>query len=141
MTAQTLLDAYALIALVRKEKVWQVLDAITDMGLSSTTPNALAEALQVLRLRKTGLTSSEIVELLKLKGVQVEPLIEDDGIKAAYLCKIVDEHNAKNKISVNLSLGDVTLLAVGKRLECIVVFSDHAWELLNLPGIRLKPFR
>ena len=141
MTAQTLLDASALVALVRKEKGWQVLDAIIDMGLSSTTPNALAEALQVLRLRKTGITSSEIVELLKLKGVQVEPLIEDDGIEAAYLYKIVDEYSAKSKITMSLSLGDVTLLAVGKRLECIVVFSDHAWALLNLPGIRLMPFR
>ena len=141
MTAQTLLDASALVALVRKEKGWQVLDAITDTGLSATTPNALAEALQVLRLGKTGISSSEIVELLKLKGVQVEPMIEDDGIEAACLYKEVDEHNAKSKISVSLSLGDVTLLAVGKRLECIVVFSDHTWELLNLPGIRLMPFR
>jgi PIN domain nuclease of toxin-antitoxin system len=141
MPVATLLDASALVALVRKEKGWQTLDAITNTGLSTTTPNALAETLQILRLKNTGISSTEVVDLLKLKGVQVIPMIEEDGIEAAYLYKIVDDHNAKGKIKVNISLGDVTLLAVGKRLQSIVVFSDHAWELLILPGITLKPFR
>jgi hypothetical protein len=33
------------------------------------------------------------------------------------------------------------LLAVGKRLGTVVVFSDNEWELIDLPGIKVLPFR
>ena len=141
MPVYNLLDDTALVALIRRERGWEALDAITNSGSSKTTPNALAEALQILRLKKTGISSAEAVEFLKLKEIRVIPIIEDDGIEAAYIYKKVDEHNSRSKLKVNVSLGDVTLLAVGKRLQSIVVFSDHAWELLNLPSISLMPFR
>lgn len=141
MPQESLLDASALLALILREPGWKVIDAIAEMGLALTTPIALAETLEICRQKQTGISRDEIRTLLGLKNIQVVSVIEEDAVEAGYIYKKAAEHNAKGKRQIQVSLADVMLLAVGKRLDALVVFSDHEWELIDLPGIRILPFR
>ena len=137
----SLLNASALVALILRENGWRTVDAIVESGLAITTPNALAETFEICRQKETGISQDEVRQLLNLKNVQVVPLVEEDAVEAGYIYKKAAEHNSKSKKQIRVSLADVTLLAAGKRLEAVVVFSDNAWELIDLPGIEVRPFR
>lgn len=141
MPHSSLLDGSALVALVLRENGWRTVDVIVDSGLALTTPNALAETFEICRQKNTGISQDEILQLLKLKNVQVVPLVEEDAVEAGFIYRKAAEHNLKSLAQIHISLADVTLLAVGKRLNAIVVFSDNAWELIDLPGIEVRPFR
>ncbi|MEK6648133.1 MAG: PIN domain-containing protein [Actinomycetota bacterium] len=141
MPRTSLLDASALVALILRENGWRTVDAIVESGLALTTPNALAETFEICRHKKTGISQDEIRQLLNLKNVQVVPLVEEDVVEAGFIYKKAAEHNSKSQAQIHISLADVTLLAVGKRLDAIVVFSDNTWELIDLPGIEVRPFR
>ena len=137
----SLLNASALIALILREPGWKVIDAIAESGLALTTPIALAETLEICRQKQTGISRDEIRTLLNLKNIQVVTVIEEDAVEAGYIYKKAAEHNAKSKRQIRVSLADVMLIAVGKRLDALVVFSDNEWELIDLPGIKVLPFR
>lgn len=141
MPQESLLDASALLALILRESGWKVIDAIAESGLALTTPIALAETLEICRQKQTGISREEIRTLLSLKNIQVVTVIEEDAVEAGYIYKKAAEHNAKSKRQIYISLADVMLLAVGKRLDALVVFSDNEWELIELPGIKVLPFR
>lgn len=141
MPRNSLLDASALVALILREHGWRTVDVIADSGLALTTPNALAETFEICRQKKTGISQDEIRQLLMLKNVQVVPLVEEDAVEAGFIYRKAAEHNSKIMTQIHTSLADVTLLAVGKRLNAVVVFSDNAWELIDLPGIEVRPFR
>lgn len=141
MPHSSLLDASALVALVLRENGWRTVDVIVDSGLALTTPNALAETFEICRQKNTGISQDEIRQLLSLKNVQVVPLVEEDAVEAGFIYRKAVEHNSRSLAHIHISLADVTLLAVGKRLNAIVVFSDNAWELIDLPGIEVRPFR
>jgi len=141
MPRTSLLDASALVALILREPGWKTVDTITESGLALTTPIALVETFEICRQKKTGISQDEIRNLLSLKGLQITPVVEEDAIEAGYIYKKAAEHNSKSKKQIRVSIADVTLLAVGKRLEAIVVFSDNEWELIDLPGIEVHPFR
>lgn len=137
----SLLDASALVALILRETGWKTIDAIVESGLALTTPIALTETFEICRQRKTGISQDEIRKLLSLKSIQITPVVEEDAMEAGYIYRKAAEHNSKSKKQIRVSLADVTLLAVGKRLEAVVVFSDNEWELIDLPGIEVRPFR
>lgn len=141
MPRSSLLDASALVALVLREHGWRTIDVIADSDLALTTPNALVETFEICRRKNTGISQDEIRQLLNLKNVQVVPLLEEDAVGAGFIYRKAAEHNSKSLEKIHISLADVTLLAVGKRLKAIVVFSDNAWELIDLPGIEILPFR
>ena len=141
MPQESLLDASALLALILRESGWKVIDAIAESGLALTTPIALAETLEICRQKQTGISREEIGTLLSLKNIQVVTVIEEDAVEAGYIYKKAAEHNAKSKRQIRVSLADVMLIAVGKRLDALVVFSDNEWELIDLPGIKVLPFR
>lgn len=137
----SLLDASALVALILREPGWKTVDTITESGLALTTPIALTETFEICRQKNTGISQDEIRNLLSLKGLQIVPVVEEDAIEAGYIYRKAAEHNSKSKKQIRVSLADVILLAVGKRLEAVVVFSDNEWELIDLPGIEVRPFR
>lgn len=141
MPRNSLLDASALVALILREPGWKTVNAIAESGLAMTTPIALTETFEICRQRKTGISQDEIRKLLDLKGLRIISVIEEDATEAGYIYKKAAEHNSKSKRQIRVSLADVTLLAVGKRLEAVVVFSDNEWELIDLPGIEVRPFR
>lgn len=141
MPQESLLDASALLALILREPGWKVIDAIAESGLALTTPIALAETLEICRQKQICISRDEIQILLSLKNINVVPVVEEDAVEAGYIYKKAAEHNVKSKRQIHVSLADVMLLAVGKRLETLVVFSDNEWELIDLPGVRVLPFR
>ncbi|MBF8252316.1 MAG: hypothetical protein HW379_658 [Actinobacteria bacterium] len=141
MPHESLLDASALVALILREPGWKVVDAITESGLALSTPIALTETFEICRRKKTGISQDEVRTLLSLKNIQIISVVEEDAIEAGYIYKKVKEYNLKSKRQIRASLADVMLLAVGKRLGTIVVFSDNEWELIDLPGIKVLPFR
>lgn len=141
MSHISLLDASALVALILREPGWKTVDSIAESGLALTTPIALAETFEICRLKKTGISQDEIRKFLELKNVQTVPVVDEDATEAGYIYKKAADHNSKSKAKIHVSLADVFLLAVGKRLNAIVVFSDNAWELIDLPGIEVRPFR
>lgn len=137
----SLLDASALIALILREPGWKVVDAIAETGLALTTPIALIEVFEFCRRRKTGISQDEIRTLLELKSIRVVSVVVEDATEAGYIYKKAAEHNLNSKRKIRVSLADVMLLAVGKRLGAVVVYSDNEWELIDLPGISVLPFR
>jgi PIN domain nuclease of toxin-antitoxin system len=141
MSRISLLDASALVALILREPGWKTVDLIADSGLALTTPTALAETFEICRLKKTGISQDEIQNLLELKNVRLVPVVDEDATEAGYIYRKAADHNTRSKAKIQVSLADVILLAVGKRLNAIVIFSDNAWELLDLPGIEIRPFR
>lgn len=141
MPRTSLLDASALVALILREPGWKTVDLIAESDLALTTPIALTETFEICRLKQTGISQDEIRKFLELKNVQVVPVVEEDALEAGYVYKKAADHNLKSKAKIQVSLADVVLLAVGKRLNAIVVFSDNAWELIDLPGIEIRPFR
>jgi PIN domain nuclease of toxin-antitoxin system len=141
MPHESLLDASALVALILREPGWKVVDAITESGLALSTPIALTETFEICRRKKTGISQDEVRTLLSLKNIQIISVVEEDAIEAGYIYKKVKEYNLKSKRQIRASLADVMLLAVGKRLGTVVVFSDNEWELIDLPGIKVLPFR
>lgn len=141
MPQDSLFDASALLALIFRESGWKVIDAIAETGMALTTPLALAESFEICRRKKTGISQDEVRTLLSLKNIQIISVVEEDAVEAGYIYKKAAEHNAKSKRKIHVSLADVMLLAVGKRLDALVVFSDNEWELIDLPGIKVLPFR
>ena len=141
MSRISLLDASALVALILREPGWKTVDLIAESGQALTTPLALAETFEICRLKMTGISQDEIRKLLELKNVQVASVVGEDAAEAGYIYKKAADHNSKSKAKIHVSLADVILLAVGKRLNAIVIFSDNAWELIDLPGIEIRPFR
>lgn len=141
MFKESLLDASALIALILREPGWKVIDEIAESGSALTTPIALTETFEICRRKGTGISQDEIGTLLSLKNIQVVSVVEEDAVEAGYIYKKAADHNLKSKKQIHVSLADVTLLAVGKRLGAVVVFSDNEWELIDLPGIAVLPFR
>jgi ribonuclease VapC len=138
---QVVLDASALVALIRKERGWQTISTILASGAAVTTPTGLAETLDICRRRGVGRTRSELGEFLALLGLGVEPLVADDATEMAFILERAALRTTANSYGDEISLGDVCCLAVGRRLDAIVVSSDNAWESLELPGIEILPFR
>lgn len=132
------LDASALVALLRREKGWQAVEKIIESGNAVTSPTGLAETFDICRNKKSGMSHTEIWESLSLIGLRVEPLVEEDAIEIAF---ILEQADSANKNLGSLSLGDAVCLALGRRLEAVVVASDSFWEILDIPGIKVIPFR
>lgn len=135
------LDASALIALLRREKGWQAVEKIIESGNAVTSPTGLAETFDICRNRKTGMSHTEIWEALSLIGLRVEPIIEQDAAEMAFLLEQADSVSKTKKNSGSLSLGDAVCLALGRRLGAVIVASDNFWEILDIPGVQIVPFR
>ena len=141
----TVLDASALVALIRGESGWETVEQVARTGASRVTATGLAETLIVLRRKGYRASSEEIVRDIHALGIAVEPVTEEDAAEMAFLSGEVEKLRARNARGANqigmLSLGDSACLAVAKRLGAIAVVSDGTWELLGPVGITIMPFR
>ena len=136
-----ILDASALVALLCKEKGWQIIDKILRSKDAVTTPTGLAETFNICKRKNTGLSRTEIYEYLISLGLKVEPLIEEDALEIAFILERAALLPLNNPKSHSLSLADAACLALGRRLGGVVVFSDNFWEELDIPGIAISSFR
>jgi len=139
---KAILDASAIVALVRRERGWEVIRQIITAGTGATTPTGLGEALITCSRRGYRGTRSELADDLRELGLVVVPLIEEDGEEIAYLLERSDALAVKGGISRgSLSLGDAACLAVAHRMDVVAVVSDGTWEILEVPGLKVRPFR
>lgn len=139
---KAILDASAIVALVRKERGWEVVRHLVASGVAATTPTGLGEALITCSRRGYRGSRSELADDLRELGLVVEPLIEQDGEEIAILLERSDELAAwDGKPRGSLSLGDAACLAVARRLDVVAVVSDGTWEILAVPGLKVRPFR
>jgi ribonuclease VapC len=137
--AVAVLDASAVVALVRKEKGHGVIQQVVEAG-ALVASTGLAEALIVCRRLGHNRTSADLAADLTALGLEVEPVTDEDAIEMDYLTRVSDEAKAENPKIGALSLGDVACLAVARRLDLKVVASDGTWELLDL-DVDVLPFR
>lgn len=134
------LDASALVAIVGRELGWPIVEKVLKTGRAIATPIALAEVFSVTR-RKFGMNRSEVFALLTGLGLSIEPLIEQDAEEIDFILEKANQAAKQSGGSRQLSIADAACLAVGRRLDAKVVFSDSYWERIDLPGIQITPFR
>lgn len=108
-------------------------------GSAATTPTGLAEALTICRRKGHKQSREELSNGLRDIGLAIEPIIEEDAVEIAFLLAKSDELRTEKVGS--LSLGDATCLAVAHRIDATAVMSDGTWETLDVPGLKIKPFR
>lgn len=138
-TKKAVLDASALVAVVLKERGHDVLTTILTAGSATTTPTGLAEALTICRRNGHKQSREELSNGLFDIGLTVEPIVAEDAVEIAFLLAKSDELRTKKVGS--LSLGDAACLAVARRLDAMAVMSDGTWEVLDIPGLAIMPFR
>ena len=116
----------------------------TDHCLWSTChhPTGLGEALITCSRRGYQGTRADLANDLRALGLMVEPLIEEDGEEIAFLLERSDALAAKDeKPRGSLSLGDAACLAVAHPMDVVAVVLDGTWEILEIPGLKVRPFR
>lgn len=134
------LDASALIAIIAKEGGWKTVNKILETGNSVATPIALAETFQVAR-RKYGFSSDEVRSALFGLGLGIEAIVDEDAEEIAFIQERAEIASARIGANRKLSMADAACLALGKRLSARVIFSDSFWEIIDLAGIEVLPFR
>ena len=144
-STQAILDASAIVALVRRERGSDTVRKLISAGVASTTPTGLAEALITCHRKGYRGTRQQLADDLHELGLVVEPIVEADAVEMAHLLERSDERVAGQGMRTGtvgrLSLGDVACLAVARRLDAAAVVSDGTWELLEIPGLKVFPFR
>ena len=144
-TSRAVLDASAIVALVMRERGADVIVKLIEAGVATTTPTGLAEALITCRRKGYNSSHDDLVDDLRNLGLTIEPLVEADASEMAFLLARSDEIAARDKSKAQkagkLSLGDVACLAVAQRLGASAVVSDGTWELLDVRGLQVLPFR
>ena len=136
-----LLDASALVVLILKQKGWPAVENILQTGKAVATVTGLAEAFNLCRIRKTGLSRTGIWSDLESLGLAIEPLKAEDAVEIAFLQEYAEKETKKLNHSGSLSLGDASCLAVAKRLGAVVVASDGFWDLLTIEGVEIFHLR
>lgn len=134
------LDASALIAIIAKEGGWKTVNKILATGNAVATPIALAETFQVAK-RKFGFRSDEVRSALVGLGLGIEDIVDVDADEIAFIQERASIAAAKIGANRQLSMADAACLALGKRLGARVIFSDSFWEIIDLAGIKVLPFR
>jgi PIN domain nuclease of toxin-antitoxin system len=138
--ARAVLDASALVAFFHREKGHEVVAKIIDGG-AVVTSTGVAEALATCRRKHHPKNRDELLLIISQLGVSIEPVNEEDAAEMAYFLAASDDAAEKEPRRGRLSLGDAACLAVATRLELPAVMSDATWEVLNVHGVRILPFR
>jgi len=122
------LDASALLALLRREKGYEKVAAV--VAVSKVSAVNLAEAGS--NLASAGATSVHMQAQLDSLGVDVVPFDEEQAIETARLRPLTR--------SLGLSLGDRACLALARTLRLPAMTTDRAWSDLNI-GIQVALIR
>ena len=111
-----------------------------ETGRAVTTPIAIAEVFQVSK-HKFGVKAEEVRNALVGLGLRIEALVDEDADEIAFIQERAEIAAAKIRAKRQLSMADAACLALGKRLGASVIFSDFFWEIIDLAGIKVLPFR
>jgi PIN domain nuclease of toxin-antitoxin system len=137
--AVAVLDASAVVALVMRERGFEVVRRVVTAG-AVVASTGMTETLATCRRKGHRRTSDDLMADLIELGIRVEPLIEDDCLEMDFLLRRSDQERARNPELGALSLGDVACIAIARRLKLPVVASDGTWELLDV-GVTILAFR
>ena len=80
--AKFVVDASAVVALVRRESGWRKVDWSLKAGAKIASTN-LAEAVTILKRRGNTRPTNELIENLAGLGLRVEDVVADDASRAA----------------------------------------------------------
>lgn len=126
---RVLLDASALIALIKKEKGFQVVEDVLAHSAISTVN--FSEFISTLA--REGI-SSEDTDLL-IENIVPEIILFDYSI-SVITGKLVTITKSKG-----LSLGDRACIATALQFDLLVYTTDTVWEELDIPNLKLKLIR
>ena len=85
--------------------------------------------------------SDEVRNALVGLSLKIEEIVADDADEIAFILERAEIASAKIGSKRALSMADAVALALGKRLGATVIFSDSFWEIIDLAGIKVLPFR
>ena len=122
------LDASALLALLRREKGYEKVEAV--VAVSKVSAVNLAEAGSYLA--SAGATPVHMQAQLDSLGVDTVPFDEEQAIETARLRPLTR--------SLGLSLGDRACLALARTLQLPAMTTDRAWSELDI-GVQVALIR
>lgn len=131
---KVVLDASAVVAWARQEPGYEVVDRV--LAHAVVPASALAESLYVLQELGHRLPIDQMRLALLDLGVRVEPLVDEDAVRAAELVAASRRTPGKD----SLSLGDGLCIATAERLGLTVTGGDSFWETCDLK-VAYLPFR
>jgi len=123
------LDASAVLAFVLDEHAGDTVRKLLPVGIIPA-PN-LTEVLYRAQERGYRNTPQALYTLLLETGLAVEPLTEDDAVRAAELIA-ASRATRNNRDDPSLSLGDGLCCAVAERLNLALTGGDAHWSTLDL---------
>ncbi len=143
MSQEALFDTSALIALFRRERGWQTLKVLADTGNCATSAIAFVEMLRAFRNPRINrpLTAIDAKHFLQAQQISILDFPQESAMATEVVLNAIRERNQLATEKINLSLGDVSLIALGITTSRAIVFSDRAWESLDIPGVKMLAFR
>jgi ribonuclease VapC len=128
------LDASAVLAWVLKE---QGRDVVAKLLPRSVIPaSVLVETLYRAHDKGHKMSAAELRSSVVAMGVSVEPLLDDDTVRAAEL--IIASHTGTHRQAGSLSLGDGLCIATAERLNLPLIGNDRFWSSSEAQGIGIK---
>jgi PIN domain nuclease of toxin-antitoxin system len=124
-----LLDTSAIIALIKKEKGYQVVDDILATSAISTVN--FSEL--IAALAREGVSAEDIDSITENIIPDIIPFDHETSIVAG---KLITTTNSKG-----LSLGDRACIATALQLDLPVYTADKIWAELDIPNFKLKLIR
>lgn len=134
-TRKVVLDASAVLAYVLQERGWATVEKMLPVAVIPA-PN-MAEAIFIAISRGWAGTADQLFDSLLSTGLEVEPLLPGDSIRAA---ELMGQSRGDGHQGGTLSLGDGLCLSVAERLNLYVAGGDQAWSTLDLE-VEFYPFR
>ena len=126
---RVLLDASAIIALIKKEKGFQLVDDIlANSAISSVNFSELISA-----LAREGISPEDIDLMTKNIIPEIIPFDHSLSIRTGKLADVTK--------SKGLSLGDRACIATALQLDLPVYTADRVWAELDIPNLKLKLIR
>lgn len=131
------LDASAVLAWVLNEKAGDTVAKLLPVAVVPAP--TMTEVLYRARERGYGNTAAVLLADLLSTGLEVEPFLEADTVRAADLIA-ASRAAAKTREDPSLSLGDGLCCAVAERLGLKLAGGDNHWSTLDL-DVEFLPIR
>ena len=123
------LDSSAVIAWLRREPGWDVVDQALGDGI--VVSPCMSEVLYSSITAGYAGSINELYESLLLTGLVVEPVMDRDCVRSAALVAL-SRGQSRAQGRPSLSLADAMCMAVAERLGFPVVSGDRHWADFNL---------
>lgn len=127
LSRRVVLDASAALEWILARRAKDTIDKL--LAVAVLPASALAESLYIAKLQGHDLEPADLAAALLTMGVDVEPVVDQDAVRAA---ELIAESRAAGSQAGSLSLGDGLCIAVAERLGLPVTGGDLYWETLDV---------